>query len=80
MFDDIYFGKMLKLMKTKKFRGYMTWGEAHLAVGLPRCYSKSTSVLSYSNDIVTILPKGDNKKFCFRIFKCFGKVSTKLFS
>ena len=61
MFDDVYFGKMLKLMKTKKFRGYMTWGEAHLSVGLPRCYSKSTSVLSYSNDIVAILPKGDYK-------------------
>ncbi len=59
MFDDIYFGRMLKLMKTKKYRGYMTWGEAYLAVGLPRYYSKSTSVPSYADEIVAILPKGD---------------------
>jgi len=61
MFDEQYFGKMLKLMRTKKYRGYMTWREAHIAVGLPRSYAHSTRTPSYDDDIVAILPKGGYK-------------------
>ena len=46
MFDEQYFGKMLKLMRTKKYRGNMSWQEAHIAVGLPISYAHSTSVPS----------------------------------
>ena len=36
----------------------MTWGEAHIAVGLPRSYAHSTRIPSYDDDIVAILPRG----------------------
>jgi len=65
MFDEQYFGKMLKLMKTKKYKGYITWQDAHIAVGLPRSYAHSTSVPSYSDEIVAILPKGDYETVYF---------------
>jgi hypothetical protein len=65
IFDCVYFREMLKLMRTKEYEGYMTWKEAHVAVGLPHCYSRIASVPVYSDDIVAVLKSGNYETIYF---------------
>jgi|TARA_R100000306_G_scaffold46559_1_gene44368 hypothetical protein len=65
LLDIVYFEDMLELMRTKEYKGYITWTEAHIAVGLPRCYSRTTNVSAYGDEIVAILPDGDHETVYF---------------
>ena len=60
--DWLCFKKMVKLME-KKTRGYMTFNEAVLKVGLPRFYRGSTYVPEFLSDkIIATLPDGEKEQ------------------
>jgi len=61
MFDYDCFNKMIDIMKTDKYEGWITWAEANIECGLPERYKRSTQVPYFYNDIIAIKPKDRNE-------------------
>ena len=61
MFDYDCFSKMIDVMITDKYGGWITWAEANIECGLPERYRRSTQVPYFHDDIIAIKPKDRNE-------------------